>query len=114
MRTFITILLIALLSGIATYFFPWWMIAVVSFLVVVIRKPKKAFWSGFAGIALLWLIAILFHDIPNDHILSTRMAGLFSLPNSILFIIVNILIGGLVGGMAACSAATINKLFRAA
>lgn len=114
MKNFVTILLIALLSAVATYFFPWWMIAVVSFLVVVIMKPNKAFWSGFVGIALFWLIAILYHDIPNDHILSTRMSGVFSLPNSILFIIVNILIGGLVGGMAAWSGRTINKLFRAA
>lgn len=112
MRTVIAILVIAVLSAIATWFLPWWMIAVVAFLVVAFYKPPRPFLSGFAGIALLWLVWILFKDISNEHILSTRMAKVFSLPNYALLIILNIFIGGLIGGLAGWSAAKMISGFR--
>ena len=112
MKRLLTILLIALLSGLATWFFPWWMIALVPYLVVVILQTPKPFWVGFFGIALLWLVWILAADIPNDHILSIRMTKLFSMPNYQLLILVNVLLGGLIGGLAAYSAGRMNKAFR--
>lgn len=114
MRKLITILIIALLAGIATWFLPWWMIAVVCFLIAVVMQltPKKGFGAGFWGIALLWLAVILFRDIPNDHILSARMAKVFSLPHYSLFILVTLLIGGLVGGLAGWAGGWMNKAFR--
>lgn len=106
-------ILIALLAALATYYMPWWMIAVVSFVVSFIFQLSvgKAFLSGFLGIALFWLVAILMLDIPNEHILSARMGNLFSLPNYLLFITVNVLVGGLVGGLSAWSAAAMRNTF---
>jgi hypothetical protein len=103
MRFFITVILIALLSAAAEYFFPWWTIAVVCFLVSIFAKqrPGKAFWAGFSGIALFWFTAAMLHDVSNAHILSQRMAALFHLPHYSLFVLVTVLIGGLVGGLAA-------------
>lgn len=114
MRSLITILFIALLSGITTFFLPWWMVAVCTFLVVVTMRqgPGQGFRAGFAGIALLWLIVILCRDLPNEHILSTRMAKVFGMPNSGLFILINILLGGLVGGLAGWSGGVMFKYFR--
>lgn len=106
------ILMIAILSAIATWLMPWWMIAVVSFLVSAFYRPPKAFLTGFLGIALFWLVWILLRDIPNEHILSSRMAKVFSLPNHILLIALNIFVGGLIGGLAAWSAARMVKAFR--
>ncbi len=81
----------------------WWMVAVACFAVAVAMKepPGKAFISGFVAIALLWAIVALRADSLNDHILATRMAKLFSLPNSGLFIAVVAFVGGLVGGLSA-------------
>ncbi len=106
-------ILITLLAALATYYMPWWMIAVVSFVVSFIFQLSvgKAFLSGFFGIALFWLVAILMLDIPNEHILSARMGNLFSLPNYLLFITVNVLVGGLVGGLSAWSAAAMRNTF---
>ena len=111
MKQLFSILLIAILSAIATAFFPWWMVAIVTFSVVALVRPTRPFLIGFAGVALFWLALILMRDIPNQHILSQRMSKLFSLPHYSIFIIVDVLLGGLVGGLAAWSAAAMRKLF---
>jgi hypothetical protein len=92
---------------------PWWMIAVVSFLVsfIIHLSSGKAFLSGFLGIALCWFAFILKIDMANEHILSGRMANLFHLPNYGSFIVVNLIIGGLVGGLAAWSGAALRNGF---
>jgi hypothetical protein len=107
MKLFLSIVLIVTLSAIAAHFLPWWIIAVVSFVVSLMMaiKPDKAFLAGFLGVAVFWLIAVLLKDIPNEHILSWRMAALFHLPNYILFIIVTVFVGSLIGGLAAWSGA---------
>ncbi len=113
MRFIISILLIAVLAAFAEHFFAWWSVAVVCFLVTLIAglKPGKAFLAGFFGIGICWLVAALCHDIANDHILSQRMAELFKLPNYILFILVTVLIGSLVGGLAGWSGGLVRKMF---
>jgi len=113
MRSFISILIIAFFCLLAEYYFSWWSIAIVCFLVTFLfkLKPGKAFWAGFWGVAILWLTISLFKDIPNHHILSQRMAGLFHLPGYSLFILVTVLIGGLIGGLGGWSGSAVRKLF---
>lgn len=106
MRFLISILLIAAVAGLVSLFFPWWVISPVTFLVAFFSglRPAKSFLAGFLGIALLWAVVILWKDIANEHILSSRMAGVFGLSSYPLFILVNIVLGGIVGGMSAwCS-----------
>lgn len=113
MKFILNVILIALLSALATRYLPWWMIAVVSFVVSFIIHPGsgKAFLSGFLGLALCWTVLIMPVDMANEHILSARMAKLFQLPNYTLFILVNVVIGGLAGGLAAWSGAALHKGF---
>lgn len=114
MRFLSAILLTALLAAITTWLFAWWMIAVAAFMVMlfIMVKPAKGFLAGFLGIALLWLIIILFKDQANDHVLADRMSKLFGLSNSVLFITVNVFLGALVGGLAGWSGALTRKIFR--
>jgi hypothetical protein len=104
MRFFVAIILIAILSAVAEYFLPWWTIAVVSFLVSLFAgfRPGRSFLLGFIGVGICWLVVALMHDIANQHILSTRMAALFHLPNYVLFIVVTVFLGALIGGLSAC------------
>ena len=106
MRFIIAILSIIVLSVVTTWLLPWWMIAVCSVLVglLVYQKPHKAFFAGFFAIALFWLVAILMKDVPNQHILSSRMATVFGLPNYTLLIAVNVFLGALIGGLSAWGA----------
>jgi hypothetical protein len=107
MRFLITLLLIAALSAVAQLLLPWWTIAVIAFTVALFSglRPGRAFGAGFFGISIFWLIAILLRDIPNDHILSARMAILFRVGSYPVFILVTVLVGGLLGGLAAWSGA---------
>lgn len=106
-------ILIAILSALATWMMPWWMIAVVAFAVSFTFQLNagKAFLSGFLGIVLFWLVAILMIDTANEHILSTRMAKLFGMSNYWLFIVVNLIVGGLVGGLAGWTGAVLRNTF---
>jgi hypothetical protein len=113
MRFLSSALFIAILSAISTWYLPWWMIAVVSAVVsfIIHLSSGKAFLSGFLGIALCWTILIINVDSANEHILSSRMAQLFSLPGYWAFISVNVLVGALVGGLAAWSGAVLRNGF---
>lgn len=110
MRFLLGMILIIILSAVAEYYLPWWTIAVVCFIVSLLsgQRPGRSFLMGFLGIATFWLGDAMLHDIANAHILSQKMAVLFHLPNYGLFIGVTVLIGGLVGGMAAWAAALLH------
>jgi hypothetical protein len=114
MRTFIIILITAVLAGIATWFLPWWMASVITFLMSVLLylPPGKSFRVGAFSVMLLWLVVVLARDIPNEHILSTRMVKLFGLPHFSLYILVTLIIGGLVGGLAGWAGSLMNLAFR--
>lgn len=114
-QTFIVSIIIVVLGLIFSLFMSGMWMAVVLPLVLMISMQitgKRAFGTGFLGIALLWLVLILIKDVPNHHILSSRMAGLLGLPNSVMFILVNVLLGGLIGGLSGWSGAVLNKAFR--
>lgn len=110
MRFTIAILSTAILALIGGTFAPWWIIAVAAFLVALFAglRPSRSFIAGFAGIGIYWLLAALYHDLPNEHILSTRMAGLFHLPGSWAFMTVSVFIGALAGGLSAWAGALLK------
>lgn len=113
MKSFVIILLTALLAWLASLTIAWWMIAVVPFLIAVVlkQKPGKAFVSGMLSIALLWTALIMRADIDNEYLLSSRMAQLFSLGHA-AFILVNIILGALVGGLGGWTGACMNGIYQ--
>lgn len=109
MKLIISILLTIVLAFVAEWLLPWWSMALACFVMAVIMRPGNgiAFLAGFAGIFLFWLGTMVLKDIPNAHILSTKMAVLFHLPSYGLLMLVIALLGGLIGGLAALSGALI-------
>lgn len=107
MKFIVSVLLIAVLAAVVAWFLPWWTVAIVAF--IIGGQSKNAFLAGFCGVALCWLVAAVFRDMANDHILSGRMAVLFKLPNYGLFICVTVFIGGLIGGLSAWSGALLTR-----
>jgi hypothetical protein len=113
MRFLLSILLIAVLGFIAGLFLPWWSIAIVAFLVLILLPQGlgRSFLAGFLGIFMLWFLIALVQDVKNDHILSRKVAELFKLgPASILLIIITALVGGLVAGFAAMSGSSLRAV----
>lgn len=113
MRYFLALFSIAIISFLLTLFLPWWLMPVTAYLVAFFigLRPGRAFSAGFLGIALLWLLLLVVTDISNHGLLSKRMAGVFFLPHRFLFLAVNILVGGLIGGLAAWSGALLRRYF---
>ena len=96
-------LLLLLLSFALQWVLPWWILVVVAFALAfwLANKASVAFWAGFWGIFLGWLGLSLFYHMRNDGLLTSRVATLFTLPQPWLLLVVAVLLGGLLGGLAA-------------
>ena len=108
-------LIILILSFIASYFLPWWIVAMVAFLAAFFigKTSGKSFLSGFAAVFIVWMALALLKSIPNDHILASRVVQLFPLPNNWIWVlIVTAFIGGLVGGMGSLSGVLTKRAIR--
>ena len=106
MKLLTAIVLTGLLAFIGGLYFPWWSLAIASFLIAILvhQKSGKAFLSGFTAVFLLWAGLALWIDMKNEGILSAKIATILPLGgNSILLILVTAFVGGLIAGMAAIS-----------
>jgi hypothetical protein len=112
MRLLLAILVIAVLAPLVEWFSPWWTAAIVAGIVGFLSKLRtgQAFLAGFLGLGLSWLVFILVRSIGNDSLLSNRMAQVFQLPSSLLYVLVTFVLGGIVGGLSAWAGAHLRKL----
>jgi hypothetical protein len=92
---------IMLVGFLAQLFLPWYSIAFVAFVFGYVLYSESNFLGGFVGVLLLWAIKIFFtlNNAATD--LADRMALIFPFKEKWIMIMVTLLIGGLVGGMAA-------------
>lgn len=109
------ILIIIVSCFIAQSFLPWWIIAPICLTAsfFLSTSKKQAFWSGFAGVFILWLVKILSVSVPNEHLLANKVGQVFMLPasdtNWIVLLIVSSLIGGIVGGLSSLTGNSFKK-----
>lgn len=105
MKFLVATILTALLSFIAGIYIPlWWFFAIVALLVALLvhQKSGKAFFAGFLGLFILWLILVIWIDNGNDGVLSAKIASLLPLGGSkAALLFVTAFIGGLIAGFAA-------------
>lgn len=110
MRFFLCIILIALLSFAACLYFPWWSIALVSFIVTLSlpQYPGKAFLSAFISLFFLWGGLAFWISFNNDHNLASKMSlVIINSGSAYLILLITALLGALVAGMAALCASLI-------
>jgi hypothetical protein len=107
MKFLVATILTALLSFIAGIFIPlWWFFAIVALFVALLiqQKSGKAFFAGFLGLFILWLVLVLWMDGGNDGVLTAKIASLLPLGGSkAALIVVTAFIAGLIAGFAALS-----------
>lgn len=107
-------LIISILSFILTLFLPWYTPFILCFFVGIIFSNKRGnnFLAGLLGIGLFWLSYALFLDLKNDHVLSSKIAVLFSeslntqITSSVLLMVTTFL-GALLGGLSTMAGAMI-------
>ena len=112
MKFFISLILIALLSFAACLYFPWWSIAIVSFIVVAVipQRPGRAFLCGFLSLFILWSALSFSFSNSNGHVLAHRMSLLIIKTDSpILLIFVTGLIGAIIAGLAGLTSSLLRK-----
>lgn len=113
MRLFGLILVLAVLGQL---FLPWWVITPLCFGLAagLGSTGGRAFWAGFAGIGLGWLLAAAWLNVRSAGILSHRMAQLLPLGGSgWALVLATALVGGLVGGAAALAGCWLRQAVRA-
>lgn len=112
MRFVLATILTGLLAYFAGLFLPWWVLALIAFGVAALMPQRlgRAFLSGFLAIFLMWSLVAGWLDVQNDNLLSHKVAELLPLGgSSFLLILVSALVGGLVGGFAAMSGASLRQ-----
>jgi hypothetical protein len=91
---------------------PWWSFAFTSLIVAIAvhQRPWKAFVAGFLGLFLLWSGMAVLKDAANDHVLSTKVAGILPMGGSYLvLILVTGIVGGLVSGLAGLTGSFLRR-----
>jgi hypothetical protein len=106
-------IIIFILTAVSQLFAPWWMVALVPFLINAWRPATsgRAFLISFAAIAVLWFSYGLYLHVNSEGAMSDRIAEIFSLPNGILLLVVTTIVGGLVGGFAGMAGFFLQQLF---
>jgi hypothetical protein len=112
-------LFIFLLTWIAVYFtlliFPWWTAACIAFVVILLFPAKKAITAFFApglGSLCCWVMALLIKDIPNQHLLSGKIAVLFQLPSYVFLVVISGFLGFITAGLGGWTATCVIRAFR--
>jgi hypothetical protein len=112
MKFTVSTLLTALLGFAGALFFPWWIIAITSFIIAVFihQRPLAAYAAGFSGIFTLWGAHAFIIDIQNHSLLSTKVAQILPVGGSpINLILITATIGGTVSGFAALTGSYTRK-----
>ncbi|GAA4378826.1 hypothetical protein [Hymenobacter koreensis] len=104
-KSFIGLLLLILIAGIALQAVsPWWTVAPLC-LALAFAWPTtgaRSFLAGFLGIGLGWLLLAGWQHLRTEGVLSQRVAQLLPLGgNGWALVFVTALVGGLAGGIAA-------------
>jgi len=113
MRVATNYLLILVATALLQLFMPWWVIAVVPFLVCLWRSqhPGIAYAISLAAVSTVWLAYATFIHNTTQGSMSDRIAELFSLPNGLVLLFVVTLLSGIVAGFAGMAGYYVRQLF---
>ena len=108
MKTFIVpTIFIAAASLFMMIIAPWWIVAVVGFVVAMamMDSPAKAFFSGLLGVALIWIVMAVAKDSGTTISVAETLGDVVGGVPAFLMILITGLTGGAVGGLGAMSGA---------
>ena len=103
---------VLLLATAAQLLLPWWSLAGAAFAVGLGWAPtgRAAFWAGFGGAGLSWLLPAAWLAQQNEGLLARRVAQLLPLGGSAAALVgATAVVAGLVGGLAALAGAWLRQ-----
>ena len=107
-RFFIQMIIIVILASVMELLLPWWSVSIAAFIGGYVLRTNANFIAGFLSIALLWVVHSVIIDISASTQLTEKVAAIFMMPKTVLFI-VTALTGGLVGGFAAMAGSALRR-----
>lgn len=113
MNRFLNYMIIVLATALLQLFLPWWVIAVVPFIVYLVRPeaPLIAYGISLLAVISVWgVYASLLHNTTQGS-MPNRIAEIFYLPNGTVLLVVIVLISGLVAGFSGSAGALVRQVF---
>jgi len=106
-------LLLLAFSALLQLFLPWWISGALAFSMAMgwNKNRHSAFFEAGCSQAILWLMYATFQDINNHHILSPRMAALFSMPAGWVMPLLSAFLVFITSGLAAYAGARVRESF---
>lgn len=113
MRVLTNYLIMLVATALLQFILPWWIIAVVPFVVCLWRSQHAgaAFGVSLAAVATVWLAYATFIHNSTQGSMSNRIAELFSLPSGTALMLSVTLLSGLVAGFAGLAGYYVRQLF---
>ena len=113
MRVLINYLIILVATALLQFILPWWIIAVVPFVVCLWRSEHAgaAFVVSLAAVSTVWLAYATFIQNNTQGSMSNRIAELFSLPSGTALMFSVTLLSGLVAGFSGLAGYYVRQLF---
>lgn len=101
---------------VVTLFLPWWTLLIPAVVLgaTLFDSAKSAFFIGFLSLFAAWLVQVLYIDIANESILSSRIAEMLGVGQSWLVLLITAAIGGLIGGLGTLLGAQFRLLLKPA
>jgi hypothetical protein len=101
-------LVIIILASLLELILPWWSVSIAAVTGGYFFRSNANFFAGFMAVFILWVSAALIIDLSSVAPLAQRVAAIFTVPKPALFAMTGVL-GGLVGGFAAATGASLRK-----
>jgi len=113
MKFVIKIIFIAVISYLLLDLLPWWGFTIVAFLAnaIVYEKGVPSFFSGFIALFVLWLSLSWSMSSYGDHLMTQRIASLFSFNDPYLLLILIGFLGAILGGLSSLTGCYFRSIF---
>lgn len=109
--------LITFITAMIFEFFGVWQAMVIAGILgsLVVKHSGQAFWVGFSGVAICWLVILVYSEIAHEIFpLMDIAAQIMMLPRKLSFLIFigTLLIGGILGGLGGLNGLWWRKAFK--
>ncbi len=113
MRPITNYFIILVATALLQLFLPWWVIALVPFLVCMWRSHHAgtAFSVSLAAVSTVWLAYATFIHRATQGSMSNRIADLFNLSSGLSLMFTVTLLSGVVAGLAGLAGYYVRQLF---